>query len=86
MCGIAGEIRFDTSLPDTSAVVRMAEKLAPRGPDGAGVYAQGRFALAHRRLKIIDVHPERDVGHIAFAGDIDQMATKRFGTVDRVYA
>ena len=55
MCGIAGEIRFDTSLPDTSAVVRMAEKLAPRGPDGAGVYAQGRFALAHRRLKIIDL-------------------------------
>ena len=55
MCGIAGEIRFDSQIADSGAVARMAEKLAPRGPDGAGVYAQGRFALAHRRLKIIDL-------------------------------
>ncbi|WP_067732569.1 N-acetylglutaminylglutamine amidotransferase [Novosphingobium naphthalenivorans] len=55
MCGLAGEIRFDGALADSSAVARMAEKLAPRGPDGAGVYAQGRVALAHRRLKIIDL-------------------------------
>ncbi|KAM6510577.1 hypothetical protein FSOLCH5_011022 [Fusarium solani] len=40
----------------------------------------------NRRLKIVNVHPERDVGHIAFADDIGQMATKRFGMVDRVYA
>ncbi|MCJ2179564.1 N-acetylglutaminylglutamine amidotransferase [Novosphingobium album (ex Hu et al. 2023)] len=55
MCGLAGEIRFDGTLADSAAVARMAEKLAPRGPDGAGVYAQGRVALAHRRLKIIDL-------------------------------
>ncbi|MCB2014096.1 MAG: N-acetylglutaminylglutamine amidotransferase [Sphingobium sp.] len=55
MCGIAGEIRFDSQIADSGAVAHMAEKLAPRGPDGAGVYAQGRFALAHRRLKIIDL-------------------------------
>jgi len=55
MCGLAGEIRFDGELADSVAVARMAEKLAPRGPDGAGVFAQGRIALAHRRLKIIDL-------------------------------
>ena len=26
-----------------------------RGPDGSGVWAQGPVALAHRRLKIIDL-------------------------------
>lgn len=55
MCGIAGEIRFDDRLADSVAVVRMAETLAPRGPDGSGVYAQGAVAFAHRRLKIIDL-------------------------------
>ncbi|GMU20141.1 MAG: asparagine synthetase B [Phycisphaerae bacterium] len=29
--------------------------MAPRGPDGAGAYAQGRLAVGHRRLKIIDL-------------------------------
>lgn len=33
----------------------MAEALAPRGPDGGGVLSQGRVALGHRRLKIIDL-------------------------------
>ncbi|KAI8653852.1 hypothetical protein NCS56_01340400 [Fusarium sp. Ph1] len=56
-------------------------------PGGSTLDGEERSRLLrNRRLKIIDVHPERDVGHIAFAGDIDQMATKRFGTVDRVYA
>ncbi len=55
MCGIAGEIRFDGSLADTVAVSRMTEKLAPRGPDGSGILAQGPIAFGHRRLKIIDL-------------------------------
>lgn len=29
--------------------------MAPRGPDAAGVWSQGRVALGHRRLKIIDL-------------------------------
>jgi asparagine synthase (glutamine-hydrolysing) len=33
----------------------MAEAMAPRGPDGAGVWSQGRVAHGHRRLKIIDL-------------------------------
>jgi asparagine synthase (glutamine-hydrolysing) len=33
----------------------MADAMAPRGPDGAGAWSQGRVALGHRRLKIIDL-------------------------------
>ncbi|MDX6667906.1 MAG: hypothetical protein QOK04_1286 [Solirubrobacteraceae bacterium] len=54
MCGIAGEIRL-TGDADIAAVERMAAVLAPRGPDGNGSFAQGGIALAHRRLKIIDL-------------------------------
>ena len=39
----------------SAAVAAMAEAMAPRGPDGAGVWSQGRVALGHRRLKIIDL-------------------------------
>lgn len=33
----------------------MAAYMVPRGPDAAGVWSQGRVALGHRRLKIIDL-------------------------------
>lgn len=55
MCGIAGDIRFDSSSADPFAVSLMADAMAPRGPDGHGLFAQGRVALGHRRLKIIDL-------------------------------
>ena len=55
MCGATGEVRLDGRVPDVSAVAAMAEVMEPRGPDGAGVWSQGRVALGHRRLKIIDL-------------------------------
>lgn len=55
MCGIAGEIRFDSTSADTGALGRMLEVLAPRGPDGSGIVARGAVAFGHRRLKIIDL-------------------------------
>ncbi|MFV0494532.1 N-acetylglutaminylglutamine amidotransferase [Mycobacterium sp.] len=55
MCGATGEVRLDGRVPDVSAVAAMAAAMAPRGPDGAGVWSQGRVALGHRRLKIIDL-------------------------------
>jgi len=55
MCGIAGEIRFDGSFADADVVARITGALAPRGPDGSGVVAQGSVAFGHRRLKIIDL-------------------------------
>jgi len=54
MCGIAGELRRDAS-PDREALARMSDVLAPRGPDGAGVWIDGANGLAHRRLSIIDL-------------------------------
>ncbi|PRC43372.1 N-acetylglutaminylglutamine amidotransferase, partial [Mycobacterium sp. ITM-2017-0098] len=55
MCGATGEIRLDGKTPDVRAVTAMAEVMVPRGPDAAGVWSQGRVALGHRRLKIIDL-------------------------------
>jgi asparagine synthase (glutamine-hydrolysing) len=60
MCGICGEIRFTTGangggLASAAAIERMAEAMAPRGPDGAGVVLRGPVGFGHRRLKIIDL-------------------------------
>jgi asparagine synthase (glutamine-hydrolysing) len=55
MCGATGEVRLDGRTPDVAAVSAMAETMSARGPDGAGVWSQGRVALGHRRLKIIDL-------------------------------
>jgi asparagine synthase (glutamine-hydrolysing) len=55
MCGIAGEIRFDGTFADATAVARMTDALARRGPDGSGIVANGPVAFGHRRLKIIDL-------------------------------
>lgn len=55
MCGFAGQYRFDDQAPSAALVESMSQKLAPRGPDGAGVFVHGPVALAHRRLKIIDL-------------------------------
>jgi asparagine synthase (glutamine-hydrolysing) len=54
MCGFAGE--FTTGRPpDRETVERMAATMADRGPDGAGSWADGQLAVAHRRLNIIDL-------------------------------
>ncbi|MEQ8733323.1 MAG: N-acetylglutaminylglutamine amidotransferase [Rhodospirillaceae bacterium] len=55
MCGIAGEITFDGSTASAAVVDKMADVLQKRGPDGQGLWAQGRVAFGHRRLKIIDL-------------------------------
>jgi asparagine synthase (glutamine-hydrolysing) len=55
VCGATGEVRLDGQTPDITAVSAMAQAMAPRGPDAAGVWSQGRVALGHRRLKIIDL-------------------------------
>jgi asparagine synthase (glutamine-hydrolysing) len=55
MCGLAGEVRLDGSRADVAAVERMAATMDDRGPDDAGLWSQGRVALGHRRLKVIDL-------------------------------
>lgn len=59
MCGIAGLIDKSLRLgPARLALVakQMADAMAHRGPDDAGVWVfrDGRAALSHRRLSIID--------------------------------
>jgi asparagine synthase (glutamine-hydrolysing) len=57
MCGIAGELRFDGGRPEPATLERMSVRLARRGPDDAGSWADGPVAFAHRRLAIIDLSP-----------------------------
>ena len=45
MCGIAGEIAAPGRTPDLDALARMGRVLAPRGPDGEGMWADGGVAL-----------------------------------------
>ena len=56
MCGIAGLFYPATPKPVDPARLRaMADALAHRGPDGAGVWTAPGVGFAHRRLSIIDI-------------------------------
>ena len=55
MCALAGEIRFDGSSPDLSALWSMTVLQQARGPDGYGVSVSPGKAFGHRRLKIMDL-------------------------------
>ncbi|RDD31168.1 N-acetylglutaminylglutamine amidotransferase [Prosthecochloris sp. ZM] len=55
MCGIAGELRFDSAAASSTTVDAMLGILEPRGPDAQGVFAHNRICFGHRRLKIIDL-------------------------------
>ncbi len=55
MCGIAGEIRFDTAAASSATIDAMLGILEPRGPDSQGIFAHNSVCFGHRRLKIIDL-------------------------------
>jgi asparagine synthase (glutamine-hydrolysing) len=55
VCGFSGEVDLAHGVADPAVVAAMAERMRRRGPDSAGLYAQGPVALGHRRLKIIDL-------------------------------
>lgn len=60
MCGLAGFLAPGwANLGAADAVRRMADTLAHRGPDDAGVWTDddAGVALAHRRLAILDLSP-----------------------------
>ncbi len=58
MCGVAGfiELKGETADPGIVAA-RMANSLAHRGPDDAGIWFRDGVALAHRRLAVRDLSP-----------------------------
>ena len=51
MCGIAGVIGLET---DSRIQKKILDTLSRRGPDGNGVYDEGRCCLLHSRLAVID--------------------------------
>jgi asparagine synthase (glutamine-hydrolysing) len=55
MCGITGFVSRDGEEADRGVLARMTATLAHRGPDGDGLYLDGRVGLGHRRLSIIDL-------------------------------
>ena len=56
MCGVAGYFALTPRrLAPREVLSRMVEAVRHRGPDDAGVYYDGRAALGHRRLSIIDL-------------------------------
>src|SRR5690242_1547393 len=58
MCAIVGIFNYSgTPRDEREDVCRMRDSMAHRGPDDAGVYVSddGRVALGHRRLSILDL-------------------------------
>jgi asparagine synthase (glutamine-hydrolysing) len=56
MCGICGMLTLDGGPPPDPAVLEaMNGAIAHRGPDSEGSFADGPFAMAMRRLSIIDL-------------------------------
>jgi asparagine synthase (glutamine-hydrolysing) len=72
MCGITGVVRYGTAPRQTGSAASiaraMADTLAHRGPDDAGIWESedATVALGHRRLSIIDLSP---LGHNPMAWD-----------------
>ena len=55
MCGIAGiYARPDADAPE-GLLLTMAGELRHRGPDGTGLYRDGRFGMTNNRLAIVDL-------------------------------
>jgi asparagine synthase (glutamine-hydrolysing) len=57
MCGLAGRFHPVSLPPDPMWASRVDELLAHRGPDGQGLYRNGRCELVHRRLALLDLSP-----------------------------
>src|SRR5262245_36122994 len=59
MCGINGIVRLREEAPpiDRDELLRTRDAMTARGPDGSGAWisADGRVALASRRLAILDL-------------------------------
>lgn len=80
MCGLTGLFDPTDRSGDAlrSLVQGMTVRLIHRGPDGDGVWVEGRVALGHRRLSILDISPagaqpmlsSDDRWVIAFNGEI----------------
>lgn len=57
MCGIAGIVARTGKLDPGRRIKEMTDAVRHRGPDGEGHWVDGRVALGHRRLAILDLSP-----------------------------
>ncbi len=57
MCGIAGILQKEGVPVREDRLRRMADALAHRGPEGAGIWCHANVGFAHRRLALVDLHP-----------------------------
>ncbi|RMH27827.1 MAG: asparagine synthase (glutamine-hydrolyzing) [Planctomycetota bacterium] len=57
MCGLFVSVNFAGDRPaiDDATAVGLRDRLAHRGPDGAGLWRAGPAVLAHRRLAVVDL-------------------------------
>jgi asparagine synthase (glutamine-hydrolysing) len=55
MCGIAGIYARRGDAASADLLLAMAGELRHRGPDGTGLYLDGRFGMANTRLAIVDL-------------------------------
>ncbi len=56
MCGIAGiYCKKKAYEKDSNLIKKMTDAMAHRGPDAEGLWSEGKVALGHRRLSIIDL-------------------------------
>jgi asparagine synthase (glutamine-hydrolysing) len=78
MCGLAGLVGYDgVERPDLEVrLERAMARIRPRGPDAQARWRDGRCALLHTRLAIIDLSPDGNQpmhghgGSIAYNGEI----------------
>src|SRR5229473_1311500 len=62
MCGIVGSFKPGATASEPDVVARMRDRMAHRGPDGAGIWMSldRHCTLGHRRLSIIDLSTAAD--------------------------
>src|SRR5882672_3739078 len=72
MCGIVGSYRPGGRTCGAEVLARMRDRMAHRGPDGAGLWSARdcQCVLGHRRLSIIDLAPEADQPMVNSAGTV----------------
>ncbi|NYT52343.1 MAG: N-acetylglutaminylglutamine amidotransferase [Candidatus Vesicomyosocius endoextente] len=55
MCGLCGQLRFDSQVVSDDILKKMMKKMVHRGPDSSGFWIDGHIGLGHQRLAIIDL-------------------------------
>jgi asparagine synthase (glutamine-hydrolysing) len=86
MCGIAGIYHFGNGRTvDRDLLTAMRDRLTHRGPDDAGLHAEGPIGLAQRRLSIVDLSAagrnpipnEDETRWITFNGEVYNVLERR---------